>query len=122
MIRTMAQVALAGVFVIGAGLISCSPPHRAHHPANEAFDQALSTDSAIAGVTLVCARDYPDSRLVFQPDGTLAGRYAGTDISGEWTALSPGKVAVLMRAGGLAVRDTMHRTEDGWQGSNTACG
>jgi hypothetical protein len=103
-----------------SGLVSCGPGAPA--PADATFDGPRNTDSPIAGTMLQCPDDYPDSVLVFAPDGTLSGRYAGEEVSGEWTALGPERVEVLLRAGGLAVRDTMRRTAAGWRGDNTACG
>jgi alkaline phosphatase len=118
MIRTVALTLAAG---IAAGVVSSCAPTTAT-PADEAFAGPRNTESPIAGTTLRCPQDYPDSRLVFAPDGTLSGRYAGHDVSGEWTALGPGRVEVLVRAGGIAVRDTMRQTAAGWRGENTACG
>jgi hypothetical protein len=122
MIRTLApmltRALAAGVAV--AALVSCAAPDPGTE--TEAFAGPRDTDSPIAGTTLRCAQDLPDSRLVFAPDGTLSGRYAGHDVSGEWTALGPGRVEVLIRAGGIAVRDTMRQTGAGWRGQNTACG
>lgn len=109
---------LAICMVVGA-LVSCGPS--ATTPA-DSFQGPRSTESSIAGTTLRCPQDYPDSLLVFAPDGTVSGRYAGQDVSGEWNALGPGRVELLMRAGGIAVRDTMQRTGTGWRGENTACG
>jgi hypothetical protein len=102
-----------------AGVSACGP---AAGPPGEILDGPRNTDSPIAGTTLHCAGDYPDSILVFAPDGTLSGRYAGHDVSGEWSAVEPGRVEVLLRAGGIAVRDTIRRTAAGWRGANTACG
>ena len=94
----------------------------AEAPADSTFDGPRNTNSPIAGETLRCPGDYPDSVLVFAPDGTLSGRYAGEEVSGEWNAVEPGRVDVLVRAGAIAVRDTMRRTGAGWRGENTACG
>ena len=91
-------------------------------PAGQSLVGPRNTDSPIAGAMLRCPGDYPDSVLVFAPDGTLSGRYAGEPVSGEWSALEPERVEVLLRAGGIAVRDTMRRTAAGWRGKNTACG
>jgi hypothetical protein len=102
------------------GLFACAPT--AETPADAAFEGPRNTNSSIAGETLRCPGDYPDSVLVFAPDGTLSGRYAGEEVSGEWNALSPERVEVQLRAGGIAVRDTMRRTTAGWRGANTACG
>jgi hypothetical protein len=117
MIRTVAPMLALTLAAAALAACSSSPTSDA-----EAFAGPRDTASPIAGTTLRCAGDYPDSRLVFAPDGTLSGRYAGHDVSGEWTALGPGRVEVLMRAGGIAVRDTMRRTGAGWRGENTACG
>lgn len=118
MIRTVA-VALAACLPV-AGVVSCGPG--APSPSEAAFEGPRNTDSSIAGASLRCPGDYPDSVLVFAPDGTLSGRYAGEDVSGEWNALGPERVEVLVRAGGMAVRDTMRRTGGGWRGETTACG
>jgi hypothetical protein len=91
-------------------------------PEAPAFDGPRSTDSPIAGQTLRCTQDYPDSRLVFAPDGTISGRYAGQDVAGQWNAQSADRVEVLVQTGGMLVRDTMRRTATGWRGDNTACG
>ncbi len=118
MIRTTA-LSLAACLAV-SGVVSCGPSAPA--PEEAAFGGARNTDSPIAGATLRCPQDYPDSVLVFAPDGTLSGRYAGEDVSGEWSALGPERVEMLLRAGGIAVRDTMRRTGAGWRGDNTACG
>ena len=118
MIRTMA-LPLAACLVL-AGAVSCGPSGTA--PGDAAFGASRNTNSPIAGATLRCTQDYPDSVLVFARDGTLSGRYAGQAVSGEWNALGPERVEVLVRAGGIAVRDTMRRTGAGWRGDNTACG
>jgi hypothetical protein len=118
MIRTVALTLAAS---LAAAVVSACTP-AIPPPGNEAFLGPSNTDSPIAGATLRCPQDYPDSMLVFAPDGTLSGRYAGHDVSGEWTALGPGRVEVLVRAGGIAVRDTMRQTSAGWRGENTACG
>ncbi len=118
MIRTAVLTLAAGIAV--AVVSSCAP--QATAPANGDYFGRHNTNSPIAGATLRCPLDYPDSRLVFAPDGTLSGRYAGHDVSGEWTSLGPGRVDVLVRAGGIAVRDTMRQTATGWRGDNTACG
>lgn len=81
-----------------------------------------NVDSPIAGSTLRCADDYPDSALVFGTDGTLSGRYAGQPVTGTWTAAGSDIVDVHIMAGGLSVRDTFRRTASGWRGSNTSCG
>ena len=81
-----------------------------------------NTNSPISGATLRCTQDYPDSRLVFGSDGTLSGRYAGQAVSGNWNALSPDRVEVLVQAGAISVRDTVQRTASGWRGENTSCG
>lgn len=81
----------------------------------------VNTDSPIAGATLRCAGDYPDSRLVFAPDGSVGGRFAGHDVTGHWNARAPDQVDVLVQAGGISVRDTMRRTAAGWRGDTTAC-
>lgn len=81
-----------------------------------------NTNSAIAGATLRCPGDYPDSRLVFAPDGTVSGRYGGQNVTGSWSATAPDRVEMLVRAGGVAIRDTISRTSAGWRGENTACG
>jgi hypothetical protein len=99
---------------------SCGPS--APPPGGMNLEGSRNTDSPIAGATLRCQGDYPDSVLVFAPDGTLSGRYAGRQVSGEWTAVGPERVEVMIRAGGIAVRDTMRRTGAGWRGDNTACG
>jgi hypothetical protein len=114
----MIRILAAGL--AAAALASCAAPGPTS--GTEAFAGPRDTNSPIAGTTLACAQDLPDSRLVFAPDGTLSGRYAGHDVSGEWTALGPGRVEVLIRAGGIAVRDTMRQTGAGWRGQNTACG
>ena len=118
MIRAAALSLAAGL--AAAMLAACAPTETRIE--DEAFAGPRNTNSPIAGTTLRCAQDLPDSVLVFAPDGTLSGRYAGQDVSGEWTALGPGRVEVLLRAGGIAVRDTMRRTGDGWRGENTDCG
>ena len=118
MIRTHA-LPLAACLAV-SGVASCGPSAPA--PEGAAFEGPRSTASAIAGATLRCTQDYPDSVLVFAPDGTISGRYAGQDVSGEWNALGPERVEVLLRAGPIAVRDTMRRTGAGWRGENTACG
>jgi hypothetical protein len=118
MIPTAARSLAA--FVAAIGLLSCAPS--AETPSDVSLQGPRNTDSPIAGETLRCPGDYPDSVLVFARDGTLAGRYAGEEVTGEWNALEPGRVEVLLRAGGIAVRDTMHRTSAGWRGENTACG
>ena len=104
-----------------AALLSCAPTP-APTPGADVSAGPRDTRSSIAGATLRCAQDLPDSVLVFAPDGTLSGRYAGQAVSGEWTALGPDRVEVQMRAGGIAVRDTMRQTGAGWRGENTACG
>jgi hypothetical protein len=106
--------------LVAAGLVACGPSAPA--PEDLALLGPRNTDSPIAGTTLRCPQDYPDSVLVFAPDGTLTGRYAGEEVSGEWNAVDPGRVEVLLRAGGIAVRDTIRRTRAGWRGENTACG
>lgn len=118
MIRTAAHSLAACLAAIG--LLSCGPD--AATPEDGGLQGPRNTNSPIAGETLRCPGDYPDSVLVFAPDGTLSGRYAGEEVSGEWTALDPGLVEVLVRAGAIAVRDTMRRTGTGWRGDNTACG
>lgn len=111
MIRSAAPIAAA------AALSACgSSPARAPVTAHG------STNSPISGETLRCTGDYPDSRLVFAPDGTLSGRFAGEAVSGNWNALSPDKVEVMVRAGGITVRDLVQRTGSGWRGDNTSCG
>lgn len=118
MIRTAAHSLAACLAVLGvAGCSSTSDPS-----AGLALQGVRNTNSPIAGETLRCPGDYPDSVLVFASDGTLSGRYAGEDVSGEWNAVEPGRVEVLVRAGGIAVRDTMRQTGTGWRGENTACG
>ena len=122
MIRTAAHSPVACLAALGLALsvAACAPgPETAADPG---LQGPRNTDSPIAGATLRCPGDYPDSVLVFAPDGTLSGRYAGEDVSGEWNALDAGRVEVLLRAGGIAVRDTMRRTGAGWRGENTACG
>ena len=123
MIRSTSAARVARLVLWGlalSGLVSCAPG--GEMPADEGFGGPRNTDSPIAGATLRCPGDYPDSVLVFAPDGTLSGRYAGEEVSGEWNALEPGRVEMVLRAGGIAVRDTMHRTAAGWRGENTACG
>lgn len=109
-----------GASLIVAVLASCGSDEAA--PEQPAFAGPRDTDSPIAGATLRCPEDLPDSVLVFAPDGTISGRYAGHDVSGEWTALGSGRVEVMLRAGGIAVHDTMRRVGAGWRGENTACG
>lgn len=118
MIRTAAR--LLAAWLAAFALLSCAPGGEAS--GDLAFQGPRNTDSPIAGETLRCPGDYPDSVLVFAPDGTLSGRYAGEEVSGEWNAVEPGRVEVLLRAGGIAVRDTVRRTGSGWRGENTACG
>jgi hypothetical protein len=118
MIRTAATLLAACLAALG--LASCGPG--AETPQGAGIQGPRNTNSPIAGETLRCPGDYPDSVLVFASDGTLSGRYAGEEVSGEWNALDPGRVEVLVRAGGIAVRDTMRRTAAGWRGENTACG
>ena len=118
MIRSTAAALVACLAL--SGLSACGPSGAT--PASEDFAGPRNTDSPIAGATLRCPGDYPDSVLVFAPDGTLSGRYAGETVSGEWNALDPGRVEMVLRAGGIAVRDTMRRTGAGWRGENTACG
>jgi hypothetical protein len=122
MTRTAARLPAASLAVLGIalGVVACGPA--AETPADAAFQGPRNTNSSIAGETLRCPGDYPDSVLVFAPDGTLSGRYAGEPVSGEWSALGPERVEILLRAGGIAVRDTMRRTSAGWRGENTACG
>ena len=122
MIRSAAHPLATRLAVLGfvLGVVACAPT--AETPANAGFVGPRNTDSTIAGATLRCSGDYPDSVLVFASDGTLSGRYAGEDVSGEWSAVDPERVEVLLRAGGIAVRDTMRRTGAGWRGTNTACG
>ena len=81
-----------------------------------------STASPIAGATLACPGDYPDSRLAFARDGTVSGRYAGQPVTGSWSATAPDTVQVLFQAGALSVRDTLRRTSTGWRGDNSSCG
>ncbi len=118
MIRTVLLALVASL--AAAAVSSCTPT--ASSPQDDGLFGQRNTNSPIAGATLRCAQDFPDSMLVFAPDGTLSGRYAGHDVSGEWTALGPGRVEVMVRAGGIAVRDTMRQTATGWRGENTACG
>lgn len=82
----------------------------------------MSTDSPIKGQTLACTADYPDSRLLFERDGTLRGRFGGAEVSGLWHAPAPDNVEVVIRAGGVTVRDKIRRTETGWRGEQTLCG
>ena len=90
------------------------------------YDEAASgrpdADAAIAGEVLTCAGDYPDSRLIFVPDGTLGGRFAGGPVDGSWEVPAPGRVEVEILADGITIRDTMRRTATGWESSNTLCG
>lgn len=115
MIRSAALPALA----MAAALSACGSS-----PATAPDGLAVqgNTNSPIAGATLRCAADYPDSRLVFARDGTLGGRFGGHDVTGAWSALAPDRVEVLVQAGPIAVRDIMRRTAAGWRGDNTACG
>ena len=103
-----------------AGLGACGPAATA--PGDPLFAGPRNTDSPISGRRSPVAEITRTRSLVFAPDGTLSGRYAGHDVSGEWNALDPDRVAVMLRAGGIAVRETMRRTGEGWQGENTACG
>jgi hypothetical protein len=122
MTRTAARSPAACLAALGLALsvVACAPT--AETPADLGLQGPRNTDSPIAGAMLRCRGDYPDSVLVFAPDGTLSGRYAGEEVSGEWNADGPDRVVVLLRAGGIAVRDTMRRTAAGWRGENTACG
>ena len=110
----------AAALIAAAFLLSGCGGSPARQPDGFAFQG--STDSPIAGTTLRCSADYPDSRLVFSGDGTLGGRYAGHDVTGSWQALSPDTVEMMMRAGGIAVHDVVRQTGGGWRGQNTSCG
>lgn len=112
----MVRTALIAVVLMGLTACGSAPA------AQPGFATGGNTNSPIRGETLRCTADYPDSRLVFASDGTLGGRYAGHDVSGSWTALSPDTVEVLVRAGAIAVRDTVRQTSSGWRGENTSCG
>ncbi len=117
MIRTTTLVAAA------AALSACgSSPAPGPGVEPVALTANGSANSPIAGATLHCTGDYPDSRLVFSPDGTLSGRFSGEPVSGNWNALSPDRIKVLVRAGGITVRDTVQRTASGWRSENTSCG
>ena len=118
MTRTAARSLAACLAALAVA--ACGSP--SDTPADLAFEGPRNTDSPIAGETLRCPGDYPDSVLVFAPDGTLSGRYAGEEVSGEWNSVQPGRVEIAMRAGAIAVRDTMRRTGAGWRGENTSCG
>ncbi|HET7410706.1 MAG TPA: hypothetical protein VFJ13_10960 [Paracoccaceae bacterium] len=104
------------LMVAALALAACGSP-APYGPAGQ-----TSTDSPIAGETLRCRADYPDSRLVFRPDGTLDGRFAGREVSGRWHAPAPDRVEVVIRAGGITIRDTIRRTATGWRGEETLCG
>lgn len=112
--RARASLAVAAV----AGLAACGAPPE---PAEE-LAMHRDMQSPIAGTTLLCTRDYPDSRLIFAPDGTLGGRYAGRPVSGEWSAAGTGQIDIVVRAGGMVIRDSLRRGVNGWRGENTACG
>lgn len=113
--------AVAGV-VIGGVLALLGACGGTPAPDAVAWPAEGSLDSPIAGETLRCAADYPDSRLVFNADGTVGGRFGGRDVDGRWHAPAPDRVRVVIRAGGVMVRDTIRRTAGGWQGETTRCG
>lgn len=110
----------SAVLLAAAAVLSACAASPAPEPAG--FASAGNTNSPIAGQTLTCSGDYPDSRLVFAPDGTIGGRYAGHEVSGNWNAAEPDRVEVFVQAGAIAVRDTVRRAGAGWRGENTSCG
>ena len=81
-----------------------------------------NTNSPIAGQTLRCASDYPDSRLVFDRGGSLHGRFGGAPVSGQWHTPAPDQVEAVIRAGSISIRDRFTRTTAGWRGETTDCG
>lgn len=110
----------AALVIAAMGVLStCGSSSQPSGPGAE-FGEA-GTDSSIAGETLHCAADYPDSRLVFESDGTLDGRFAGSEVHGLWRAPDPDRVRMVLKTGGITVRDTFRRTAGGWQGGVTAC-
>src|SRR5690625_7472839 len=81
-----------------------------------------NTNSPIAGQTLRCASDYPDSRLVFDRGGSLHGRFGGAAVSGRWHAPAPDPVQPVIRAGSISSRDRSPRTRGGWSGGTADSG
>ncbi len=101
MIRTAARSLAA------FALLSCAAGGEALQ--DPAFQGPRNTDSPIAGETLRCPGDYPDSVLVFAPDGTLSGRYAGEEVSGEWARARAGRGAAPRRWHRRARHGAPHR-------------
>lgn len=113
----ISSLALLGALLSMSACGSSAPPSGAGWT-----ETGGNTNSPIAGQTLRCAADYPDSRLVFDRDGSLHGRFGGAPVNGQWHAPAADQVEAVIRAGGISIRDKFQRTASGWEGENTRCG
>lgn len=113
----MSSLALLGVFLSLTACGSSVPP-----AGGEWAETGGNTNSPIAGQTLRCASDYPDSKLVFEKDGSLQGRFGGAPVSGQWHTPAADQVEAVIHAGGITIRDSFRKTATGWHGENTDCG
>ncbi|HLS18995.1 MAG TPA: hypothetical protein VK090_04230 [Paracoccaceae bacterium] len=113
---------LSSLALLGAFLSLSACGGSAPAPDGDWVESGGSTNSPIAGQTLRCASDYPDSRLVFDRDGSLSGRFGGSPVSGQWHTPATDEVEAVIRAGGISIRDRFRRTASGWQGESTNCG
>src|SRR5690625_6280300 len=104
----LSSLALLGVCL---SLVACGGS--APSPGDVWTETGGSTNSPIAGQTLRCASDYPDSRLVFDRGGSLHGRFGGAPVNGQWHTPAPDQVDAVIRAGSISIRDRITRTAGG---------
>lgn len=113
MIRT---VFLTGLLCVAVAACGSQQPGTSKSPVFK-----RNTNAALAGRTLQCSAQGPVEALTFAKDGTVAGRFLGTDASGDWFALENGAVEVHLDAGPVSVRDVLRRSGTRWSGRNISC-